>query len=101
MHGVGFWATRRSGPNTFTYSVRMGSSRRSRGASGKRARNSSTVIGVRAALAQSSRSRDRRIWTMAEAIVTLDAHGIARATPPTPDLAAAEGARAPYGARRQ
>ncbi len=33
--GDGFWATRKSGPNAFTYSVGMGSSRKPRGTSGK------------------------------------------------------------------
>src|SRR6266481_6918886 len=68
MHGDSFWATRRSGPNAFTYSARIGSSRRSRGTSGKWARSSSTVIDVRADRALASRSRDRRIWTIAASV---------------------------------
>src|SRR5260370_41259196 len=49
------------GAYAFTYSARMGSSRRSRGTSGKRARSSSTVIGVRAARALSSHGRGPRL----------------------------------------
>jgi hypothetical protein len=46
MQGVGFSASRSRGPKARVYSWRVGSSRRSRGTSGNRARNSSTDIGV-------------------------------------------------------
>src|SRR6267142_2955478 len=65
MHGVGFWASRRSGPKTLTYSPSTGSSRRSAGTSGNWARNSSTVIGVPADRAHAARSGEWRICMMA------------------------------------
>src|SRR3989442_11616006 len=61
--GDGFCASRSSGPNATTYRSSTDSSRRSRGTSGNRARNSSTVIAPDAARAWSSRSRERRICT--------------------------------------
>src|SRR5215510_2517285 len=59
--GDGFCANRRSGPNVATYSASTGSSRRSRGTSGKRARNSPTVISARTDWVCASRSGVRRI----------------------------------------
>src|SRR5256712_1002377 len=62
--GDGFCASRSSGPNTTTYRSSTDSPWRSAGTSGKRARNSSTVIGPGTARARSSRSRERRICTI-------------------------------------
>src|SRR5262245_23267008 len=61
MQGDGFWANRRSGPNAATYSASTGSSRRSRGTSGKRARNSPTVISAPTDWVCALRSGVRRI----------------------------------------
>src|SRR5438093_12772409 len=60
-HGEGFWATLSCEPKARTNSASTGSSRRSRGTSGKRAKNSSTVIGPGATHTRPPRSRERRI----------------------------------------
>src|SRR5213593_4172416 len=69
MHGVGFWASRRSGPKTLTYSPSTGSFRRSAGTSGNWARNSPTVIGVPADRAHAARSGEWRICMEAPSLL--------------------------------